>query len=233
MKKLFVLIMAFVISFSSIPSIPVSADGVRPTSVKIAKTKMTVYKGSEFEVKAKIPSKADDDYLRWTIVSGKGVIAFDDDDRNDDEIELKAKKTGTAVLKCYVKGKSKIKDTIKITVKKPTYKFSRVGKAKRTVTVGKELELKVKKSGGTKDSHLKWTIQKKSILKFDDGNKGDDVELKAKKAGTTKVYCTNTKTKKKITFTVTVKKKKVTNSSDYGDSGYSDYGDSGYSDYDD
>lgn len=66
------------------------------------------------------PRNAEDEYLRWEILSGKDVIRFDDDDRNDDEIEFKALKEGTASVRCYVKGRDKTKygDTIKISIQK-------------------------------------------------------------------------------------------------------------------
>lgn len=66
------------------------------------------------------PRNAEDEYLRWEILSGKDVIRFDDDDRNDDEIEFKVLKEGSASVRCYVKGKDKTKygDTIKISIQK-------------------------------------------------------------------------------------------------------------------
>lgn len=101
---------------------PVMADrNIKPDRVTIAKASMTVAPGKEFEIKATMsPRNAEDEYLRWEILSGKDVIRFDDDDRNDDEIEFKALKEGSASVRCYVKGRDKTKygDTIKISIQK-------------------------------------------------------------------------------------------------------------------
>lgn len=184
-----------------------AASKVKPTSVTITTSAKTVYVGDSFELEAKIPKKSSDSYLRWSIVGTTGIVKITDKDTHDDEVEFKALKAGTTKIKCYVTG-TKIASYATITVKKPTYSFSRVGDASQTVYVGDEIELEVKKSGGTQDSHLKWSIKNTSIVKFD-GKKttGDEVELKAKAAGTTTVTCTNSKTKKTITYTITVKKK--------------------------
>lgn len=234
MKKLLVVALTVVLSAGSLAAFPVKADSddVKPTKVSIKKSKMTVYVGDEFEINAKTnPGDADDDYLRWKITKGSSYIKFDDDDRNDDEAEFVAKKAGTAKVKVWIKGTKK-SDTITITVKNKSAKLTRSGKKARTVEVGDDIELKVKASGVSK-KNLKWSIKNTSILKFDDGKYGKEVEVKGKKAGTTTVTCTNTKNKQKVTFTVTVKN----NSSDYGDSNYgnsnygsSDHGDSGYDD---
>lgn len=67
---------------------PVMADrNIKPDRVTIAKASMTVAPGKEFEIKATMsPRNAEDEYLRWEILSGKDVIRFDDD------LELKVKK---------------------------------------------------------------------------------------------------------------------------------------------
>lgn len=94
------------------------------------------------------------------------------------------------------------------------YSFSRVGNANRTVTVGKEIELEVNKKGSLRDSDLSWSIADTSILAFDDNETtGDDVELRALKAGKTTVTCYNSKTKESIVFTITVEESKATTES--------------------
>lgn len=67
---------------------PVMADrNIKPDRVTIAKASMTVAPGKEFEIKATMsPRNAEDEYLRWEILSGKDVIRFDND------LELKVKK---------------------------------------------------------------------------------------------------------------------------------------------
>lgn len=175
---------------------------------RVGKATVTVNAGQEFELKVKMtPKNAEDDFLRWKIVKGSNVVRFDDDDRTDDEIELKALKAGTAKIRCQIKGTSKKVDfTIKVKkVQAAEKKISAKGSLKKTVEVGDDFDLEVKKYSGLKNKHLKWTIKDTKILRFDEGdNKGKEVELKARKTGKTTVTCTNTQTKQKITFTITV-----------------------------
>ena len=207
LKSIVALALAAVVAAGSFGVMNVSAASKKPTSVKITTSSKTAYVGSKFELEAKIPKNSDDDYLRWSIVGTEGIIKIADDDTHDDEVEFKALKAGTTKVKCYVKGTDLVSYAT-VTVKKPTYSFSRVGASSQTVYVGDEFELEVKKSGGTKDSHLKWSIKDTSIVKFAEKDKtGDEVELKAKAAGTTTVTCTNTKTDKTISYKITVKKK--------------------------
>lgn len=206
-SKLFIaMLLTAIMTISSFTAVPVLADDdVKPRKVKIVQSKKTVYRGTSFEVKARTtPRDADDDYLRWSIVGKKGIIKFDDDDRNDDEAEFKALKVGTTKVRCRIAGTKRYSD-ITITVKKPVYKFSRIGRASRRVEAGDDFELKVKKSGGTKDNHLKWYIKNTRIVRFDDDDRTDDeIELEARRPGKTTVTCKNLKTKKTITYTITV-----------------------------
>lgn len=188
--------------------IPVQAkeNGVRPQNVQIASIKKTIRKGDSFELKAKMtPYNADDNYLEWSIVKGKKVVRFADDDRYDDEVEFRALKAGTAKISCRIRG-TDIKSTITVQVKKAAGgKITRVGAKERTISVNREFELKVKKARGVNENNLKWSIQNKSIVKFDDDDIYDDeMEFRAWKTGTTTIKCTNTVTKKSVTFTVHV-----------------------------
>jgi len=86
-------------------------------------------------------------------------------------------------------------------------KIGRVGAASKTVRIGNEFDLEVKKGSKVKDSNLKWYINNTSIVKFDDDDRTDEeIELRAVKAGKTKVYCKNNLTGGRITYTITVKK---------------------------
>lgn len=207
-KKL--LFFLFALCVITIPNTVVHADDddVKPKKVtKIIASRKNIRVGNEFELKAKVtPTDADDDYLKWTIIGKKGIIKFDDDDRNDDEAEFKAIKAGTTKVRCSIKGKSKkYSKTFTVTVKKPTYNFSRVGKKNVKVEVGDDFELKVKKSSDLKNKHLKWSIKNVKIVDFDDADRyGDEIELDAKKIGKTTVTCKNLKTKKTIKFTIQV-----------------------------
>lgn len=187
----------------------VMADGPKPRKItKIASTVKKVYAGSEFELKARMyPRYSDDDYLRWSIIGKKGIIAFDDDDRNDDEVEFRALRAGTTKVRCSIKGRSsKYSKTFTVTVRKPSYTVSQVGKKTVRVERGDDFELKVRKNNKRmSDRYLKWTIKNTKILRFEDGDRyGDEVELEARRTGTTTVKCTNLKTKKSITYTVRV-----------------------------
>lgn len=217
MKKriLGILCVTFMVCISAMFSLTAFAgNGKRPTKISAvgSKTK-TVTQGSEFELKVK--ANNDDDYLRWTITGTKGIIAFEDDDRNDDEVEFHALKTGTTKVTCTIKGTSKkVTYTVKVTTPKysaKTQKISASGSTKVTITVGQEKKLKVKKASKVKDNYLKWTISgTKGVVVFDDDDiYDDDIEIKACKAGTAKVICTNMLTNKKVTYTVTVKNKTV------------------------
>lgn len=216
LRKAFIVLMAVMIAVTGFGSISAQAgDGGKPKKVSIKKSSMTVKAGKEFEIKARVsPRDADDDDLRWEIVSGKKYVKFADDDRSDDEMEFKAKKAGKAKIRCYIKGKNKKKygDTITVTVKKNkssgNYNISKVGKSTKTIEVGDDFDLEVKKGSSIKNRQLKWKIADTSIVKFDDDERlGKEVEFKARKIGTTKITCTCTNKKaktKKITYTINV-----------------------------
>lgn len=190
---------------------------IKPKTVSALTSKsLTMTVGQEKELKVKTsPYNADDNYLQWKIVSGSQYVRFEDDDLHDDDIDVRALKAGTAKVRCYIKGNTSKKVTFTIKVKaaaKDTSTITRVGEASRTVYVGDDFELKVKKSAGLSDRYLQWTIKNDDIVRFEDfyEDTGDDVEFWAQKAGTTTITCTNTKTKKKVTFTIKVKKPTAT-----------------------
>lgn len=177
--------------------------------VKIVSSKDTIRVGMEFELEAITSPDDDDDNLRWTIIGKKGIIHFDDDDRDDDEAEFKALKAGTTKVRCSINGKSKKYSktfTVKVKkAKKSASKISRVGKKVRRVEVDDDFELKVKKSKGLSERHLKWSINNRSIVDFDDDDRTDDeIELEARKVGKTTITCKNTKTGKSITYIIHV-----------------------------
>lgn len=179
-----------------------------PIPEKVSLKNLTVTAGNKFELRATLsPINADDDQLVWSIVKGKKVISFtEDDDRyGDDEVEFKAIKAGTAKVCCKIKGTNK-KAYATITVKAaPKGTITRVGKKNRTVEVGDDFELKVKKSVDIKNKYLKWSISNQKVVTFDDGNRyGNEVEFRAKKLGTATITCKNTRTQKKVKFKITV-----------------------------
>ena len=205
LKRVAVIVMATLMI--GLLAVPAKADSnVKPKKITaVGKQTVSVNAGQEFELKVRMtPKNAEDDYLRWKIVSGSKYVRFDDDDRNDDEIELRAIKAGTAKVRCYIKGTSKKVDfTVK--VKKATKKITAATKTTKTVRIGKDFDLEVNKYSGLKDRYLKWSIGNKKIVRFDDDERvGDEVEFKAIKVGKTTITCTNTKTNQKITFTINV-----------------------------
>lgn len=205
LKRVAVIVMATLMI--GLLAVQAKADSnIKPKKITaVSKQTVSVYAGQEFELKVRMtPKNAEDDYLRWKIISGSKYVRFDDDDRNDDEIELRAIKAGTAKVRCYIKGTSKKVDfTVK--VKKASKKITAATKTTKTVRIGKDFDLEVNKYSGLKDRYLKWSIGNKKIVRFDDDERvGDEVEFKAIKVGKTTVTCTNTKTNQKITFTINV-----------------------------
>lgn len=193
--------MLFAMAFQS------SADGRgKPSRISaIGKRNLTVYTGSDFELKVQMtPRKANDNYLRWRILSGKRYIAFDDRDLRDDEIEFRALRAGTAKVRCYITGTKRYVD-YKITVKNAPKKIRAASKTRQIVEVGDDFELKVKKYAGLGNKYLKWRIKNSKIIRFENRVKtGTEVDFEARNIGTTYIYCTNARTKQTITFKVTV-----------------------------
>lgn len=86
-------------------------------------------------------------------------------------------------------------------------KIGKVGSASKTVSSGKTFELEVRKGSKVKDSNLWWSVANSGIVRIIDSDKSDEeIDLKAIKAGKTKVYCKNKLTGGKITYIITVKK---------------------------
>ena len=51
----------------------------KPKKVSIAQSAKKVSQGKEFEIRAKVtPIDAEDDYIRWEIISGKKYVKFED-----------------------------------------------------------------------------------------------------------------------------------------------------------
>jgi len=177
---------------------------------KIVSSDTSIKVGEEFTLRATLkPYNADEDYLTWKIVGNKGIVQFEDGDLDDDEVELKALKAGTTKIRCSIYGRAKkYSKTITITVKKATgtIDIKRVGRKNRSIRKGHEFDLEVNAPDSIRDSQLKWTIKKKSILAFEDNDRyGDDVELIALKKGTSVVRCKNLKTGKIVKYKITVR----------------------------
>ncbi|MDE6312735.1 MAG: hypothetical protein K2M46_03810 [Lachnospiraceae bacterium] len=221
-KKYFRLFTAFLFIAAMIGglfsvSVKADYDDVKPTKVSVSSAKKSVTVGNEFTLHAfTTPVEAEDDYLVWSIVSGKGVIRFEDNDRTGDDADFVALKKGTAKVCVKIKGTSEkayITITVKAASKKGTIK--RIGKAVRTVEIGDDFDLEVKKSSGVSSRKLKWSIKNSRYVKFAkwEDKKGTEAEFIAKRIGTTKITCKNTATGKSVTFTIKV----VPDDDDYDD----------------
>lgn len=209
LKKLAVL-SAFL--FTLLLTVSVSAFAAQTITRSGAKNR-TVTKGKTFELKVLKTASVDDDDLKWSI-KNKNIVAFDDQDHYDDDMDFRAVKAGSTTITCK-NTRTGEKVTYKVTVKKPNNSNSSAstikasGSKNRTVYVGQEFELEVKCSKGVSERNLKWTIKDSDIAAFEDPEdefEGDDeVDFIALKAGTTTITCKNTATNEKVTFTIQVK----------------------------
>lgn len=223
-KKLFAALVLGIMVLFALAATAFAYDDVKPKKISAAgKKTITVTAGEEFKLRVRTaPYDADDDYLRWKIASGSKFVRFEDYDRSDDEIELIARKKGTAKITCSIRGTSKkVTFTVKVKNAKTAGKKIKIsGPAVRTVEAGDDFELKIKKYRGLSDRSLKWSIGDTSIVRFDDDDRYDDeVEFHAKKSGSTTVTCKNTVTGQSVTFTVKVSPRSHMN---YDDDRYDD-----------
>lgn len=196
----------------------------KQTISRVGAKERTVKAGNEFELRVKKNGGLRDNDLYWTSLN-TNIVKIVDDDRSDDDIELRAVKAGKAKIVCKneVTG-GKIYYTVN--VEKASMKISRVGAKERKVEVGDDIELSVKKSG-LSNSQIKWSIADTSILRFEDGdNVGAEVEIEAKRTGKTQVVAKNLYTGGKIYYTVTVVP-------DYDDDWDDDWDDDDDDDWDD
>ena len=171
---------------------------------RIGEATRTYNKGREFELGVKLGGAISENSVKWTIVN-TDIVGYDDDDRYDNDMEFYAKKAGTTKItaKNLVTGGT-IVYTIK--VKQPAdYYIVKVGASTKTVEVGDDRELQVSKGAALSSSKIKWSIEKPSILRFEDGdNIGTAVEVEGLKTGTTKVYVKNLHTGGQHVYTIKV-----------------------------
>ena len=240
---------------------PAIAEAESRVISRVGAEKRTVYAGREFELEVAKKGDVVDDKLEWTI-KDKKIVRFDDDDRYDDDIELRAVKAGTTTVTCknLLTGKSvsytivvedlpvkeekptltvekveesveKAKKTSEQAVKteaketakpsgqaektatksedksekKASLTLTAVGSQTRTIESDDDTDLRVKISDKSKAGQIVWSIADTSILRFEDGdNKGTEVEVDARKTGTTKVTAKDPATGKTVVFTIKV-----------------------------
>lgn len=205
MKKILVYVTAAALALTVFGFNPAEAEAA-PKSKGIERegsAKRTVYVGKSFELEVEKGKKLRDNDLYWSVGNSK-IVKIVDKDRTDDEIDLKAVKTGKTKVYC----KNKVtgnKLSYTITVKKASKGISRVGDATRSYKSGAEFELKVKLGSAIREDQVKWSIGNTSIVGYDDDDRYDnEMEFIARNAGTTKIYAKNTKTGNSIVYTVNV-----------------------------
>ena len=205
MKKLLALGLAAVVAAGTLAPATADAASLGKNNIgRVGNAKQTVYKGEDFELEVRTGKNVKDRNLYWT-TSNKNIVKVIDDDRSDDEIELLAVGKGTAKVTCK-NGLTGGKLVYTITVKNPSKTISRVGAATRSVTVGNEFELRVKKNGNLADKYLYWSTSNKNVVKIaDDDRYDDEIELRAVGKGTAKITCKNKYTGGKLVYTVNVK----------------------------
>ena len=206
MKKILALALATAVAAGSLGVAPAEAytdPNLGSNKIgRVGNATKSIYKGGELDLEVRKGTGLRENDIKWSI-SNTNILRFDDDDRYDDEIELRALKAGTAKITCK-NALTGGKLVYNVTVKEGSGTISRVGSSSRTIEVGDDAELKVKKSGLT-NSQIKWSVSDSSILRFEDGdNIGTEVEVEGKKVGTAKVYAKNLKTGGKITYTIKV-----------------------------
>lgn len=187
-------------------AVPASAAGGNNWIERVGAKDRSVKVGQEFELKVNHGRGLDDDQIKWTI-GNTNIVRLADDDRYDDEVEFRALKKGTVKITANnLETGGKIVYTINVKAKNQGLWISQVGNASRTIAPNKEFELRVKKGDALKGSQIKWTIGNTNIVRFDDEERyGVDIDLEARKAGTTKVTANNLATGGKIVYTITVK----------------------------
>lgn len=100
MKRLLALALAAAVVAGSLTVVPVDAATVGKNNIgRIGSAKQTVYKGQEFELEVKKGKNVKDKDLYWS-TSNKNIVKIHDDDRTDEEIELKAVGKGTTKITC-------------------------------------------------------------------------------------------------------------------------------------
>ena len=204
-------VVLFLFLFTMLLTVGFSASAAQ-TITRFGAKNFTVTKGTDFKLKVQKTSPVNDDDLKWSI-KNKNIVAFDDRDHYDDDMDFRAIKAGSTTITCK-NTRTGEKVTYKVTVKKPKNSNSSAatiqafGSENRTVYTGQEFELEVKCREKT-ERNLKWTIKDTGIAAFEDpedeSNGDDEVDFIALKSGNTMITCTNTATNEKVTFTIQVK----------------------------
>jgi len=203
-KKTIAIALAMTLVISCFNVMAVSAVSSDKLISRVGNVDRHSYVGSEFDLEVKKGSGLSENDIKWTC-SNTSIVKYADSDRYDDEMDFKALKKGKVTITAtnlVTGGKIKYYVTIKSS---GNNLIARVGNATKTVEVGDDIEVNVKKGANLKQSDIKWSVSNTSILAFEDGDKtGTEVEIKGKKKGTAKVTAKNMKTGGKIVYTIKV-----------------------------
>ncbi len=187
-------------------AVPVSAASGDNLIYRVGAKERTVKVGQEFELKVREGAALNDNDIKWSIAN-TSIVKFDDNDRYDDEVELRAVKKGTTKVTAHnlVTG-GKLVYTVNVQSKSTKYTISRVGEKNRSVKAGQEFELRVTRSSGMSENDIKWTSSNTNVVRYDDDDRYDnEMEFQAVKAGKSTITATNLTTGGKIYYYVTVK----------------------------
>lgn len=171
MKKKISILLSLVFILSAIFSQMVLADfDPRPTNiVRLNYSSRTVVIGKKFELRAYAsPYDYEDEFLYWK-TSNKKVVAFEDRDRNGDEMDFIAKKTGTATITCYIPG-TNIKKTCKIKVRASGKAKIKVEDTHMDIDIGEWEHIGAKLVGGRYENRkLSYRVSNKNVIKVRKG----------------------------------------------------------------
>ena len=185
-------------------TVPVSA--AENSMYRVGAKDRTVKVGQVFELEVKEGPALDDHDIKWSS-SNTSIVKYAENDRYDDEMEFKALKKGSVKITAHnLATGGKLVYNITVKPKSGNVSIYRVGNKARTYAPGREFELKVTKGDALKSSNIKWTIGNTNIVKFDDDDRyGLEVELEARKVGSTTVTAHNLHTGGKLVYNITVK----------------------------
>ena len=79
---------------------PVTANAANNTISRVGNKARTVYVNGELDLEVRKNGNFSDNKIKWTI-GDTSIVRFDDDDRYDDDIELKALKKGTTKITAH------------------------------------------------------------------------------------------------------------------------------------
>ena len=103
MKRLLALALATAVAAGSLGVVPAEAytdSGLGANKIgRVGSATKTVYKGGELDLEVRKGVKMKDSNIKWSI-GNTSILRFDDDDRYDDEIEVRVRYIKTVQIVC-------------------------------------------------------------------------------------------------------------------------------------